>query len=89
MIMGLFKEVVSWLVSLTEVGLAIAAMLLIGLGVGMAVFWMLGRFLSKLGGPPDELGQYAELGPYEDELEEMAAHGNGSTPSNSGEHEQL
>jgi hypothetical protein len=82
MIIGLFKEAVSWFVSLTEVGLVIAAMLLIGLGVGMTGFWMLGRFLSKLGGPP------AELDPHEDD-EEMAALGSGSTPSKSGEHEQL
>jgi hypothetical protein len=65
-IIGLIKEVVSWFVSLTEVGVAIAAMLLIGLIVGMTAFWMLGHCLSKLGGPP------AELDPYEDEPEETA-----------------
>jgi len=66
MIIGLLKEAVGWFVSLTEVGVVIAAMLLIGLVVGMTGFWTLGHCLSKLGGPP------AELGPYEDEPEEMA-----------------
>jgi len=64
MIIGLFKEAASWLVSLTEVGAVIAAILLIGLVVGTTGFWMLGRFLSKLAGPP------IELDPYEDEPEE-------------------
>jgi hypothetical protein len=89
MIIGLLKEAVSWFVSLTEVGLVIAAMLLIGLIVGMTGFRMLGRCLRKLGGPPDELDQCAELDPYEVEPEEMTALGTGATPSNSGEHEQL
>jgi hypothetical protein len=61
MIIGLFKEVVGWFVSLTEVGV-----LLIGLVVGMTGFWILGHFLNKLGGPP------AELDPYEVEPEEIA-----------------
>jgi hypothetical protein len=65
-IIGFIKEVVSWFVSLTEVSVAIAAMLLIGLIVGMTGFWMLSHFLSKLGGPA------AELDPYEDEPEETA-----------------
>ena len=66
MIIGLIKEVVSWFVSLTEVGVAIAAMLLIGLIVGMTGFWMLGNCLRKMGGSP------AELDPYEDDPEETA-----------------
>jgi hypothetical protein len=65
MIVGLFKEAVSWFVSLTEVGAVIAAILLIGLVVGMAGFWILGHFIGKLAGPP------AELDPYEMDLEEM------------------
>jgi hypothetical protein len=60
MIIGLLKEAVSWFVSLTEVGLVIAAMLVIGLVVGMTGFWILGRCLSKLGGPPAELDPYAD-----------------------------
>ena len=60
MIIGLFKEAASWLVSLTEVGAVIAAILLIGLVVGTTGFWMLGRFLSKLAGPPIELDPYEE-----------------------------
>ena len=66
MIIALFKEATSWLVSLTEVGVVIAVMLLVGLTVGMTSFWMLGLCLSKLAGPP------AELDPYEGEPEEMA-----------------
>jgi hypothetical protein len=65
MIIGLFKDAVSWLVSLTEAGLAIVAVLLIGLAVGMSGFWLLSRGLSKLGGPP-------EVDPFEDEPEETA-----------------
>jgi hypothetical protein len=64
MIVGLFKEAVSWLVSLTEAGVAIVAMLLIGLLAGMTGFWILSYCLGKLGGPP-------ELDLYEDEPEEM------------------
>jgi hypothetical protein len=65
MIIGLFKDAVSWLVSLAEVGAVIAGVLLIGLAVGMSGFWLLSRGLSKLGGPP-------ELDPFEDEPAEMA-----------------
>jgi hypothetical protein len=61
MIVGLFKEGVSWFVSLTEVGVVIALILLAGLAVGVTAFWILGRFLRKLAGPP------TELDPYEDE----------------------
>jgi len=64
---SLLKEALGWFVSLTAVGLVIAAILLIGLVVGMTGFWMLGHFLSKLAGPP------AELDPYEDELGEFEA----------------
>jgi hypothetical protein len=68
MIIGLFKEAVSWFISLAEVGIAIAAMLLIGLVVGRTGFWMLSHCLSKLGGPP------SELEPAEDEREDMAGN---------------
>ena len=64
MIMGLFKEAASWLLSLTEVGVVIAAILLLGLVVGMTGFWILGRCVSKLA------DHSAELDPYEPE--EMA-----------------
>lgn len=67
MIIGLFKEATSWLVNLTEVVAVIAAILLIGLVVGMTGFRILGHFLSKLGGPP------VELDPCEDVSDEMAA----------------
>ena len=66
MIIDLFQEAVSWFVGLTVAAVAIAAMLFIGLVVGMTGFWMLGYCLSKLAGPP------TELDPYEDESEEMA-----------------
>jgi hypothetical protein len=65
-IIGLLKEMVSWFVSLSEVGAVIAAVLLIGLVVGMTGFWALGYFLRKLAGPP------TELEPYQDEPEEIA-----------------
>jgi hypothetical protein len=66
MMIGLLKEVVSWFVSLSEVGAVIAAVLLIGLVVGMTGFWVLGYFLRKLAGPPTELES------YQDEPEEIA-----------------
>lgn len=66
MIIGLFKDLVHWLLSLTEVGAVIAAVLLVGLIVGMAGFWVLGFFVSKLAGPPTELDSYP------DEPEEIA-----------------
>jgi hypothetical protein len=66
MIMGLLKEALDWFVSLTEVGVVIAAMLLIGLAIGMTGFLILSRGLRKLSGPP------VELDPYEVELEKMA-----------------
>lgn len=58
MIIGLLKEVVSWFVSLSEVGAVIAAVLLIGLVVGMTGFWALGYLLGRLAGPPTELESY-------------------------------
>jgi hypothetical protein len=64
MIVGLFKEAVGWLVSLTEAGAVIAALLLAGLAVGATGFWLLGRCVSKLSPP-------AELDPYEYDPEEM------------------
>jgi len=65
MIIGLFKDAVSWVVSLAEAGAVIAAVLLIGLAVGMSGFWLLSRGLSKLGGPPEQ-------DPFEDEPEGTA-----------------
>jgi hypothetical protein len=66
MIIGLFKEALGWILSLTEVGVVIAVMLLIALVVGMTGFWILSRFMSKLAGPP------TELDPHDDETDEMA-----------------
>ena len=66
MIISLFQGAASWFVGLTEAAIVIAALLLIGLVVGMTGFWMLGHSLSKIAGPPPELD------PYEDEPEEMA-----------------
>ena len=65
MIIDLLKEVVSWFVSLGEVGAVIAAVLLIGLVVGMTGFWVLGYFIKKLAGPSSELES------YQDEPEEI------------------
>ena len=60
MIWGLFKDAVSWFVSLTEAGVAIAAILLIALVVGMTAFWVLSRSVRKLAGPVTELDPYEE-----------------------------
>jgi hypothetical protein len=65
MIIGLFQGAVSWFVGLTEAAVVIAAMLLIGLVVGMTGFWMLSLCLSKLGG--------AELDSYDDPEETAGA----------------
>jgi hypothetical protein len=43
MIIGLFKEAIGWFLNLTEVGLAIALLLLIAVAVGMTGFWILSR----------------------------------------------
>jgi hypothetical protein len=65
MIIGLFKELGSWFVSLAEVGVAITAVLLIGLAVGMGGFRILSRIMSMLAPPP-------VLDPYdEDEAKGM------------------
>ncbi len=55
MIVGLFKEFAGWLINLAEVGLAIAAVLLIGLVVGMAGFRILSRIMRLVSGPPPVL----------------------------------
>ena len=60
MIVGLIKELGGWLVSLTEVGVAIAAVLLIALFVGMAGFRILSRIMSIFGGTPAVLDPYDE-----------------------------
>jgi hypothetical protein len=66
MIIGLFKEAIGWFLNLTEVGLAIALLLLIAVAVGMTGFWILSRFMSKLAGPATELDS------HEDETDEIA-----------------
>jgi hypothetical protein len=65
MIIGLFKELVGWFVSLTEVAAFLAAILLIGLVAGTTGFWMLSRCARKLSGPP------AEFDPNQDEPEDQ------------------
>jgi hypothetical protein len=67
MIIGLFKEAIGWLLSLTEAGVAIAVILAIAVVVGMTGFWILSRFMRKLAGPP------AELDPDEDQPDEIAS----------------
>ena len=64
MIAGLLKDAASWLVSLTEASVAIAAILLIALAAGMTAFWVLSRGLNKLAGPEPESD------PYDDEPDE-------------------
>ena len=64
MIIGLFKEAIGWLLSLTEVGVVIAVILAIAVVVGMTGFWILSRFMSKLAGPATELDPQ-EDGPYD------------------------
>jgi hypothetical protein len=61
---SLFQGVVDWFVGLTEAAAVIAAVLFIGLVVGVSGFWMLSHGLGKLAGPS------AELDPYEDEPDE-------------------
>ncbi len=63
MILGVLKDAVGWLVSVAEVAAVIAAVLLIGLIIGMTGFRILSYFVGKLGGSPPELDSY----PYEDE----------------------
>jgi hypothetical protein len=52
MIVGLFKELLGWFINLAEVGLAIAAVLLVGLVIGMAGFRILSRIMRLVSGPP-------------------------------------
>jgi hypothetical protein len=66
MIIAIFQGPINWFVALIELVSVIAAILLIGLIIGMTGFWMLGRFVRKLAGAP------AELEP-EDELDEDGA----------------
>ncbi len=66
MIIGLFKDAIGWFVSLTEVGVVIAVILVIAVVVGMTGFWILSRFMSKLAGPA------AEIDPPEGETDEIA-----------------
>jgi hypothetical protein len=74
MFVSLLKDAVGCLASVAEVGLVIAAVLLIGLLLGMSGFWILGRLLGKLGGPPPPLD------PLEDEPE--GSHGTNSPLGN-------
>jgi hypothetical protein len=60
MIIGLFQGVFGWFVSLAEVGVAIAAVLLIALVVGMAGFRILSRIMSLFGRTPEALDPYDE-----------------------------
>jgi hypothetical protein len=64
MINALFRGPLDWFAGLIELVLVIAAILLVGLVVGMTGFWILGRFVRKLAGPQDELDS------DEDELDE-------------------
>jgi hypothetical protein len=47
-------DLLQWFVSLVEVIAVMAAILVIGLMIAMAAFWVLSRSLGKLAGPPDE-----------------------------------
>jgi hypothetical protein len=55
MIVGLFWELVGWLINLAEVILALAAVLLVGLGIGVAGFRILSRIMRVFSGPPPVL----------------------------------
>jgi hypothetical protein len=60
MIVGLFRELLGWFINLAEVTLAIAAVLLVGLAIGMAGFRILSRIMSMFSGPPPALDPYDE-----------------------------
>jgi len=62
MFLSLFKDAISWLIGLAEAAGVIAAVLFIGLIVGMTGFWMLSHFLKKLAGPTAELDSYEDTG---------------------------
>lgn len=62
MFLGLFKDAVSWFAGLSEAAVAIAAVLFIGLLVGMTGFWLLSRLVKKLEGPTTELDSYEDEG---------------------------
>jgi hypothetical protein len=55
MIGGMFRDALSWFAGLIESVSVVVAILIVGLVFGMAGFWILGRSLRKLGGPPAEL----------------------------------
>ena len=57
MIVGLFKELLGWFINLAEVTLAIAAVLLVGLAIGMAGFRILSRIMRVFSGPPPVLDE--------------------------------
>jgi len=64
MFIGLLKDALGSFVSVAEAGLAITLVLLIGLFLGMTGFWILGKLVGKLGGPPD-------ADPFEEDPEEL------------------
>ncbi len=66
MIADLFRGFLQWWIGLIESVSAVAAILLIGLVVGITCFWVLSRSVRKLAGPA------ADLDPDEDELNENA-----------------
>jgi hypothetical protein len=55
MLLGLFKDATSWFVGLAEAAGALAAVLLVGLVVGMGGFWSLSYLAKKLAGPTADL----------------------------------
>jgi len=58
MFVSLFKDAMSWFAGLSEATLAIAAVLVVGLVVGMTAFWVLNLIVKKLAGPTAELDSY-------------------------------
>jgi hypothetical protein len=67
MIGALFRDALDWFVGLIEFVSVVAAILIVGLVFGMTGFWILGRSLRKLAGPP------VESDPGEYELDEGMA----------------
>ena len=54
MMAGMFRDALSWVAGLIEAVGVVAAILLVGLVVGMTGFWILVHSLSKLAGQPAE-----------------------------------
>jgi hypothetical protein len=55
MIVDLLRGLVHWLLGLIESVTVVAAILLIGVVIGVAGFWFLSRSVRKLAGPVDPL----------------------------------